>query len=662
MAAPAVAQVSPGPLARPHAPLEGPLQCRKCHGAAKEEMDGKCLACHEGIAWLKERHRGVHGQAGLGACASCHPDHAGSDFEMIDWGKDGRERFDHARAGWRLDGKHATLTCDACHRQTFRVSEAAKLEPPPKDASRRLTGLDPACRSCHEEKDVHRGALGDDCSRCHVATAWKSVASFDHSKTAYPLLGRHATVPCASCHESPKLSLARDAGGRTIPVYKPLPHAECSDCHADPHEARLGPACASCHGVEDFHRVATGGFQHDRTRFPLKGAHRTVACAACHDPKTAWGKRPAFGACADCHKDPHNGQATIAARRVDCAACHSADAWRPSTYTAAQHAASAYPLEGKHRAVGCAACHVKNPPGVAAATLGKAGVLMRPKHARCRDCHAQAHGDQLAARADKGACEPCHTTAGWKPSLFTAAQHRALRLPLDGAHATIACAACHGPKRQGLPPLPDAGKIGAAGVAFALAERECIDCHRDPHAPAVVKASKETPVRSCADCHDARAFIPSTMSADAHQRFGFPLEGGHRAVPCALCHADMKAPPSTRAPGWTLARASQPGRRVVFRQGSGTCADCHRDPHAGQFARREGGGACEICHGVDSFRPASRFDHDRDASFALKGAHARVPCVKCHAPQAAADGSKRTIYKPVPSRCEDCHAGKARAS
>ena len=49
----AAAQISPGPLARPHAALEGATQCLRCHPVGKKEaMDGACLSCHREIGWL----------------------------------------------------------------------------------------------------------------------------------------------------------------------------------------------------------------------------------------------------------------------------------------------------------------------------------------------------------------------------------------------------------------------------------------------------------------------------------------------------------------------------------------------------------------------------------------------------------------------------------
>jgi hypothetical protein len=86
------------------------------------------------------------------------------------------------------------------------------------------------------------------------------------------------------------------------------------------------------------------------------------------------------------------------------------------------------------------------------------------------------------------------------------------------------------------------------------------------------------------------------------------------------------------------------------------CRDCHTSPHGNQFDKRKDGGACESCHDVESFKPASRFDHAKMASFTLEGAHAKVACEKCH-PVATSNGKRMVIYRPLPSKCVDCHAG-----
>ena len=55
----AFAQVSPGPLAAPHAAFEGTTQCLQCHATrgSKAGMDEKCLACHEEVAWMRAAKR-----------------------------------------------------------------------------------------------------------------------------------------------------------------------------------------------------------------------------------------------------------------------------------------------------------------------------------------------------------------------------------------------------------------------------------------------------------------------------------------------------------------------------------------------------------------------------------------------------------------------------
>ena len=90
--------------------------------------------------------------------------------------------------------------------------------------------------------------------------------------------------------------------------------------------------------------------------------------------------------------------------------------------------------------------------------------------------------------------------------------------------------------------------------------------------------------------------------------------------------------------------------RLLFTTPKGGCEACHTTPHGTQFAGR----TCDVCHGTDVFRPATRFDHNRDATFSLKGAHENVPCNRCHA--TGVRGGKTVVnYRPVSGKCEPCH-------
>ncbi len=652
VASPALAQVSPGPLAAPHQELDSTLKCFTCHGKGVS-LNERCLACHREIALLVTRGLGLHGLQAKVSCGKCHPDHAGREFKMIQFDEGSPEKFDHAGAGWRLDGKHAPLRCGECHRPQLQKSESARLSQR-KDKATLWIGLDRACVSCHADKDVHRGALGPKCENCHAAAAWKPALRFDHSKTDYPLTGRHETVECNTCHLASFLKLPLDKEGRPIPIYKPLAHKECSPCHADPHNGQLGLVCSKCHNTESWTGMNQKKFNHDLTRYPLRGKHAALQCAQCHDPKSAWGKRPPFATCLSCHQDAHAGTATLAGKVVDCAACHTVAGFHPSTYTVEQHAASAYPLLGKHITVKCEACHAKNPPGVAPEKLGKSGVLMRMAHDRCMSCHADAHGGQFAARPGRGACEPCHRVDGWTPSTFTAKDHARLRLGLEGRHAEIECAACHGPARKGLPPLPGPDRIGTAGTALVLTDASCTSCHFDPHDGRFSSRGARPKKNGCLACHDVRTFRPSTVDVAAHATFGFALEGAHRAVPCDACHQESK--PAAPRPSLLLLRPATPA--MLFALKDSRCEACHKSPHGSQFARRRAGGACVFCHNEDVFKPASRFDHNRDSSYPLEGAHLRVPCAGCHPTRKDPAGRPMVIYQPIPRDCKSCHGNR----
>ncbi len=661
------AQLSPGPLARPHATLEGAANCVKCHGLKGESMTKICLQCHTEIAWLMQAKRGLHSRitnVERKECASCHPDHAGADFKMIAWPEGSAARFDHKRAGWTLEGKHADAKCEACHTAKFRVGQAATLSRRRGANGAGWVGLERNCISCHKDDDVHDGKLAAQCETCHDARTWEKAPTFDHDKADYKLDGKHADVACDKCHLTPRLKTRTNTKGERIPLFKPVPYKDCASCHADPHKGRFTVKCSECHVTRGFDIVDKREFNHGLTRYPLKGEHVAVSCAACHG-KDMSRKTPSFATCGSCHADAHNGEAKLAGRETDCASCHKVEGFAPATFTIAQHRETKYPLEGKHATVACAACHGARPaPNAAvksasATTLAGRALAVRfhPSFARCADCHEDVHGGQVARSTPNAACETCHVVAGFSPSTYSRASHARLKLPLEGKHATIACAACHGATRPGLSPWPASMQRGKAGVVLALPDASCTSCHVDPHAgryPGAVGAPN-----GCATCHDATSFVPSTVNIAAHAKYALPLEGAHAAVPCVACHQELGRSASRSS----LVQGGSALAALPFSAKRGTtCSSCHDTPHGTQFASRADQGKCDACHVVASFVPATRFDHDRGTSFSLKGAHAAVPCAKCHVRETLPNGSSRVVYRPLSSKCESCHGeSKGRA-
>lgn len=305
-----------------------PQLCVACHrgdDVHKGALGANCASCHNETSWKKTSFshdrdtkfalRGRHARA---ACTSCHKDprgrdkpptacygcHRGDDQAKGHRGRFGEKcqschveqawkpvRFDHARdAHFVLRGKHAGLACESCHRG---VLYRDKTE----------TG----CVACHGAKDPHRGELGPQCQSCHDERDWKRTR-FDHNRSRFPLLGRHAALQCKACHASAQFKEAR---------------AECAACHDkdDPHKRRFGTRCESCHNARDWR---AWDFDHAKTRYPLTGAHRKVDCYACH-------REPLRGAvrldtsCVACHSrdDVHAGQ--FGAR---CERCHATTSFR----------------------------------------------------------------------------------------------------------------------------------------------------------------------------------------------------------------------------------------------------------------------------------------------------------------------------------------------
>jgi hypothetical protein len=238
----------------------GGLACMDCHREPDHSGlgDSTCRSCHAS----DDIHEGRFG----GQCDSCH--------NSTSWKP---KNFDHAQqAGFALPAGHGELACDSCH--------AGELtDPLPAD-----------CAGCHRDDDPHRGQLGDDCEACHVASGWVAQLWFDHDITSFPLLGSHAELDCASCHESAAFHDAETG---------------CNSCHLDddPHAGTLGDRCGSCHNASTW---AAWSFDHNLvSEFPLTGSHTQVSCSGCHvDDLQSPGNLASD--CNACHRrdDPHNGR------------------------------------------------------------------------------------------------------------------------------------------------------------------------------------------------------------------------------------------------------------------------------------------------------------------------------------------------------------------
>jgi hypothetical protein len=617
------AQISPGPLAKAHESLSGVLNCTKCHDLGARDVKFKCLDCHTEIRDRLAQNRGMHAvwvpRNGTSKdCVQCHSDHNGVDFQMTRW-QPSREALDHRQTGFPLTGKHANLRCEQCH-NAQEIPPAGRTGIQVKDLNRTYLGLTQACSGCHE--DVHRGQLSANCAQCHNAEAWKPTPGFNHATTKYPLTGAHATVACAKCHPSVTDLRTSVANLKPFVKYTGLSFATCTGCHADPHKGAFKGTCESCHNTSNWKQVAQlEGFDHDKTAYPLVGKHRAVACSDCHN-KGDFKTPVAFAKCTDCHADYHRNQFLTRAVLEDCVDCHTVSGFKPSTFGVKEHAASKYPLEGKHAEVKCDECHIPK---------GK-DTLFRITQTQCISCHEDVHKGQFTAVPYQNRCEECHSVAEFRPAHFTLARHQQTGFPLTGGHLAVPCAQCH----------QEQPRASVIPVKYRFEDRSCTACHNDPHSGQFREQMEaRRPDGSPAGCEACHTTVQwKELRGFDHARTRFPLLGAHRGVACVDCHR----PPNFER---TL-------DHVNFRELPLQCSGCHNDPHAGQFAGRRDVMECSSCHNDNRWKPAD-FDHDSRTSFSLQGAHQNVPCEGCHKLTRMVEGHAVVFYKPTPTKCVDCH-------
>jgi hypothetical protein len=424
------------------------------------------------------------------------------------------------------------------------------------------------CTACHSE---HLGRNGDIVRFNHV--------SFDHQLTNFPLRGAHASTDCRSCHKAAK-------AWRAAPTV-------CADCHKadDIHAGQLDHNCGSCHGSLSW---AGARFDHDKSKFPLREAHREARCNTCHFGNRY---RGAPTTCIACHApdDAHRG-----ARGEKCGECHNQSSWSATKF---DHSKTGFPLSGAHKSIDCGACH-------------RSGKFEDKLPKTCSGCHRAE--DSHAGRFGEN-CDGCHDTSKWAGTQYDHTIRA--KFELTGAHKKLDCHTCH-------TAVQSEQKLGS----------DCANCHRadDPHGGALTSG--------CETCHGVDSWRQDIRFD--HDLGDYPLLGMHALVTCAQCHTSkvFKGAPTTcischanndvhkgglgkdcaacHTPNawavWEFDHGSQTGFALTGQHGRLRCVDCHRQPageiklakecvachrkddrHLGQF-----GTQCQRCHTTLSFKGA----------------------------------------------------------
>ena len=507
--------ISPGELAEAHAHLEGTGNCTECHTMGKRVSNNKCLDCHKDINQRIEQKSGYHASKEVTSekCIKCHSDHHGKNFQII---KFDEEKFDHSLTGYKLEGAHAKNKCVDCHKKEFVIEEKVKekkrktfmglgqgclvchddfhqktladnclechvfdeftsaknfkhdqteftligkhidVECVKCHALEKRNGKDfqvfsgvefGNCTNCH--KDQHDNKFGQDCKKCHTEESFhmiKGENDFDHSKTNFALQGKHLHVDCKTCHK----------GAYT----NPLRHNYCKDCHADEHKGQLvkngkSPDCKDCHRLDGFQTTYYTQDQHNKSIFPLKGAHIATPCLECHKKGKDWSFRNIGKSCVDCHDNIH--KTYISEKyypKQTCTSCHNENMWKAVAF---DHTKTEFDLLGAHKNQSCRACHFKSSGG------GNYNQQFSSLSTNCDQCHTDVHYKQFD-KNDITDCARCHGFVNWQAGKFN---HDNTAFKLDGKHINVSCAKCHKDVQNG----------SNTFTLYKIKDYRCEDCH-----------------------------------------------------------------------------------------------------------------------------------------------------------------------------------------
>ena len=296
--------------------------CRDCHDDPVFAHVGiACADCHTDV------HRGRQGPD----CEGCHRPEQWIDRQ--------EQRLRHDDTALPLVGAHVAVDCDACHGDPVTAF---------------YVGTPIECYACHmatyeaTTTPPHAATgLDTDCLQCHsvYSTGW-SGGDFRHP-ASFPLTHGHAIADCRACHTD---------GFAGTPTDCVACHQDDYDRTNDPDHALVGfpTDCRQCHNTRTWDDAF---MDHNRTAFPLTGAHRGVDCLSCH----AGGYTGTPTDCVACHQDDYDGTTqpahVPAGFPTDCMDCHTTSVWEPSTW---DHD-PLFPIDsGPHREAwaSCAECHV----------------------------------------------------------------------------------------------------------------------------------------------------------------------------------------------------------------------------------------------------------------------------------------------------------------
>jgi hypothetical protein len=180
-----------------------------------------------------------------------------------------------------------------------------------------------------------------------------------------------------------------------------------------------------------------------------------------------------------------------------------------------------------------------------------------------------------------------------------------------------------------------------------VSDAKCLACHTEIQSRITAQkgyhSSADVTGKSCGSCHIEHngknsKLIRFNAEAFNHSLTGYSLTGAHAAKDCPDCHNS----------GFITVQKLK-SRKNTYLGLNEKCLSCHTDYHQQTLP-----GSCFDCHGTDSFKPASKFNHST-SRFPLAGKHKTVDCLKCHRKETI-NGKVFQEFRGISfSNCTSCH-------
>jgi hypothetical protein len=606
------------------------LGCQTCHSATGQltgsaigqTAGANCQTCH---STYFNGHGHTHTMSTVGLCVSCHTTATLAPYTAV-------------------GQTHNRLGCQTCHSDTSgqRISVAAGK------------GAGETCQTCHTAYFDGHGHNHGSSVKVNIATTPNTANCIGcHTATTAPFVAAgqvHAQLGCLSCHNSTDGKLRGSATEHTS-------GGECSTCHSayfnghtqhtgTTHAVLMrgvdlsgGAACNSCHGIGG---VGTPKFTNAwGGASGIYAVHRSD-CTLCHNSTRTTNVKVGYAGvqaiiqdnnldigCLDCHGDravTHGGHGSgdfiwDAASQSGCgaAACHNSTL--NTDVVSSIHADQ------------CALCHVSPTTGDYTRRAGTDGSSVGAAvGATCTNCHnsttfpkGMIHHD--TTNAGNGNCTVCHNGSTY-----------------GGNHTPVVvtdsnCATCH-PNTAGT----------ANGILVSTSDNKvhdaCTTCHETSGGlkaaygkaiamPAGGSASNDGG-GTCTACHGS--YFPSHTNANHTTRVV-------ESTNCNLCHL------SAGIAGTVTGIPVDPANNKVH----DACSTCHqangdlKAAYGKASAMPQGGGACEVCHGIYFVNHASA----NHTAVVL----ADTNCVNCHTGTAGTTSGVpvNAADAKVHDGCSTCH-------